>query len=100
MNRSRGYPAFCRWMASDHDFFVLRRFAETSVRVALLMQDQISELEEKLAQEDERCKLAREEHAHSGTFREEPRLMRKKLLEELMDKLERYRKSRSIGSLK
>ena len=79
-------------MASDHDFFVLRRFAETSARVALLMQDQISELEEMLDHEDA---CACFDNAHSGTFRHEPRANRRAIMLKLTDKIERYRKSSS-----
>jgi hypothetical protein len=33
-----GYPTFSKWMASDADFFVLRRFDDLNVRVILHMQ--------------------------------------------------------------
>ena len=50
---SKGYPALSTWMASDPDFFVLRRFRDLNARGALMMQDRIARLSEKLEKEDE-----------------------------------------------
>lgn len=43
-----GYQAFSRWMASDDDFFVFRRFESLNANTILWMQDKISRLEEEL----------------------------------------------------
>ncbi|KAK3653617.1 hypothetical protein LTR56_004472 [Elasticomyces elasticus] len=43
-----GYPAWARHQASQHDFFVLRRFAPTQVRCLLYLQNEIGKLERKL----------------------------------------------------
>src|SRR5262245_28352186 len=43
-----GYKVFSRWIASDPAFFVVRRFATLNARVALSLQDEIVQLEEKL----------------------------------------------------
>lgn len=40
-----GYRGFCKFVASDDDFFVLRRFSTLSSRVLLALQDELSELE-------------------------------------------------------
>ena len=90
---SRGYPAFCKWTASDADFFVLRKFGEAGARVALYLQDQVAQLEEKLEVEDECCKQdPNEAFADSGTFRHDRRPERQRILGELAQALERYRK--------
>lgn len=43
-----GYRGFSMWMASDDDFFVVRRFDNLAARVILLLQWEISKLEKKL----------------------------------------------------
>ena len=42
-----GYRAFCKFVASDDDFFVLRRFSVLTSRVLLSLQDELSELQSK-----------------------------------------------------
>lgn len=90
-SNSRGYAAFCKWTASDDDFFVLRRFGSTSARVALYLQDQIAQLEEELQYQDRLCKQAPEDHADSGTFRFDHWPRRGQILTELSSRLEHYR---------
>lgn len=80
----------CTWMASDDDFFVLRRFGKLGARIALLMQNRIAQLEEELLNEDIASRDARQ---HSGSFRNDPREQRNKILEELVEKLAKYRLS-------
>lgn len=43
-----GYQAFSKWMASDDDFFVFRRFESLNANTILWMQYQISQLEKEL----------------------------------------------------
>lgn len=81
----------CTWMASDDDFFVLRRFGKLGARVALYMQDQISALEEDLQIEDDLCRKAVKEESDSGTFRKDPRQLRQQIMIQLCIKLEQYR---------
>ncbi|KAF2622058.1 hypothetical protein BU25DRAFT_443440 [Macroventuria anomochaeta] len=45
-----GYSGFSEWMASDDDFFIVRRFGTINARVILWMQNQIVEKERKLAE--------------------------------------------------
>ncbi|KAL8946906.1 MAG: hypothetical protein Q9222_006760 [Ikaeria aurantiellina] len=53
--RYRGYAAMTTWMASDDDFFVVRRFGKLAARVALLMQNRLTQLEDIIHTEDIRC---------------------------------------------
>jgi hypothetical protein len=43
-----GYQAFSKWMASDDDFFVFRRFESLNACTILWMQDHIARLETEL----------------------------------------------------
>lgn len=47
-----GYRGFSMWMASDDDFFAVRRFDNLAARVILLLQWDISKLESRLADID------------------------------------------------
>lgn len=51
-----GYPGLCQFMASDNDFFVLRRFGDLNVRVLLDMQHDIQQQENRLLELDQKCK--------------------------------------------
>ena len=67
---------------------MIRRFGDSSARVALYLQDQIVEVEKALAEEEE---LAIEASVDNGTFRLDQRPNRLTILEDLASKLERYR---------
>jgi hypothetical protein len=43
-----GYRIFSRWMATDNDFLIVRRFGNLNARIILSMQDDIVQLEEQL----------------------------------------------------
>lgn len=79
----------CKWIASDDDFFVLRRFGELGARVLLRMQDRIVKLEEDLQRLDHMCQ---ENGSNNGTFRYDPVWERQRLLDELTSRLEQYRR--------
>lgn len=79
-------------MASDEELFIVRRFGNLAARVALFMQDHIVELEENLQKEDQLCREAEDQFADSGTFRQDPRLQRQKIMIELTHELARYRR--------
>lgn len=81
-------------MASDDDFFVIRRFGKISARVILLMQQRITQLEEDLSKEYLQC---RDEGGDNGTFESDYRWRRVQIMDELAWRLERYRESRSMG---
>jgi hypothetical protein len=46
--RTQGYQDFSKWMASDDDLFVFRRFETLNARTILWMQYRISKLEQRL----------------------------------------------------
>ena len=85
---SRGYPKFCRWVASDDDFFVMRIFGSTSARLAMYLQDQIVEQEKALKNADEE---AIRKGLDSGTFRNDLQPERAERITKLLPMIERYR---------
>ena len=78
----------CRWMASDDDFFVIRKFGEVAARVLLRMQDRIVQLEADLREQD---RISQNHGLHNGTFRKEKNLLRDKIMDELTWRLSEYR---------
>ncbi|KAJ3577101.1 hypothetical protein NPX13_g3466 [Xylaria arbuscula] len=66
-----GYSGYIRFIASEDDFFILRRFDSLTIRIALLLQDEISVLENELAEIDERTSKKAAEDVHNGSFRED-----------------------------
>ncbi|CAF9936463.1 hypothetical protein IMSHALPRED_010771 [Imshaugia aleurites] len=86
---SRGYPAMCKWMASDDDFFVLRRFGGLSARILLRQQDRIVKLEEDLQRVDNMCMI---NGSNNGTFRYDTNFERQRLLDELTSRLEQFQR--------
>ena len=75
-------------MASDEDFFVVRKFGPVSARVILMLQDRIQYLSEQLEIEDEKCQAW---GMHAGQFRDcSPNDLRLKLLDDLSWNIERY----------
>ena len=78
----------CRWMASDDDFFVIRKFGEVAARVLLRMQDRIAQLEEDLQKED---RISVGQRLHNGTFRKESNPRRDDILDQLTWRLKEYR---------
>jgi hypothetical protein len=64
-----GYRAFCKFVASDDDFFVLRRFSVLTSRVLLYLQDELSELESELEAIEEDLMAKSAEDRHNGRFR-------------------------------
>ncbi|KAI1368717.1 hypothetical protein F5Y08DRAFT_227349 [Xylaria arbuscula] len=66
-----GYSGYTRFIASEDDFFILRRFDSLTIRIALLLQDEISVLENELAEIDERTSKKAAEDVHNGSFRED-----------------------------
>jgi hypothetical protein len=67
-----GYKVFSRWVASDPSFFVLRRFGTLNARVALSLQDEIAQLEERLDHMDNKFSDRDTVDGHNGSFREDP----------------------------
>jgi hypothetical protein len=68
-----GYKVFSRWMASDQSFFIMRRFGTLSARIALSLQDEIVQLEEKLNFMDkEYSSMELLDDVNNGSFRDDP----------------------------
>ncbi|KAJ8126334.1 hypothetical protein O1611_g7303 [Lasiodiplodia mahajangana] len=66
-----GYRGYTNIIASEDDFFILRRFNSLNVRIALFLQDEIVVLESKLAELDERTSRKSSEDIHNGSFRQD-----------------------------
>ena len=90
----RGYPALARFIGSDKDFFIFRRFNALSARSLLYLQDELIELEDKLLAIDLRESQSRGQvelwNLHSR--REDSSQQRKALMAEAREKLREYRK--------
>ncbi|KAI9764896.1 MAG: hypothetical protein M1839_005690 [Geoglossum umbratile] len=66
-----GYKVFSRWIASDQTFLIVRKFGALNARVALSLQDEIAELEEKLDTMDQVYSSTNVD-VNNGSFREDP----------------------------
>lgn len=84
-----GIKGYSEFIASDNDFFVLRRFDILNARLALLLQDEISELENELGVLDKKYSDMDAEDVNNGTFREDVE-ERSELMGILKKKLKRY----------
>ncbi|KAF2432599.1 hypothetical protein EJ08DRAFT_567086, partial [Tothia fuscella] len=86
-----GYRAFSQLLASEQTFFMVRRFGALNARVALCLQDKLTELSDRLDGYDEDNTHPQMGDVHNGTFREEHDSNRKKLIEgELLNNLTKY----------
>ncbi|KAF2500480.1 hypothetical protein BU16DRAFT_451984 [Lophium mytilinum] len=100
--RYLGYRVFSRWVASDQTYFIVRKFPTLNVRVALVLQDRIVQLEDELNKldqdwsneyfqyEDPKRPDADPNLIHNGTFREDESTHRVELIDKIADALERY----------
>lgn len=98
-----GYPNFCKFMASDNDFFLLRRFGELNSRVLLKMQFEIMKLENQLQFLDKKIMDDTDPGERNDSFQWDESwnpnnksfnsgLNRKQLLDELQRLLKEYSK--------
>lgn len=85
-----GYQGFSEFVASDDDFFLLRRFGTLSARVLLALQDRLSELEEELQTLDATYSLKSAPDAHNGSFRQETHPERRELILSIHRSLREY----------
>lgn len=91
-----GYNGYAQFIASDNDFLVLRRFGTLSTRVALSLQDEICELEERLEECDAVYSSRDAQDVNNGTFRDDlPD--RKELLRTIAKKISYYSKDISFS---
>lgn len=94
-----GYPAFSAFLASDDDAFVIRKFGTLHVRAILILQDEIVQLEERLAVIDNECANQPVSEAdaylhHNGSFRADKlwHEERYRIVHQLASVLEKYGK--------
>jgi hypothetical protein len=84
-----GYKGYAELLASENDFYIFRKFATLNSRIALALQDQLSELEEKLGDLDKQYSKRDAEDLHNGSFRDD-REDRKELVGVICSKLIEY----------
>lgn len=85
-----GYPAFANFVASDADFFVLRRFDRLNARVLLSLQDDICHIEEQLDEIDRSCAAKNAGDINNGTVRYDEVEERRELIDQAGSKLKEY----------
>ena len=87
-----GYRSFCKFVSSDEDFFILRRFGALSARVLLDLQDQLTCLEADLEALEQHHRQKDVPDIHNGSFRRETQPERKRLVSEAQRLLREYSK--------
>ena len=85
-----GYRAFSGFIASDNDFFVIRRFGTLNARIILALQDQLSQLEESLNALDMKYSHVECPDLNNGSFREDPKADRRKIIGDIKTALLEY----------
>ena len=95
--RYAGYRSFSRFVSSDKDFYMLRRFGALSARVLLDLQDQLTVLEEDLERLDQHHRQKDVPDLHNGSFREETQTKRKRLVSKAKGVLREYSKHFSVS---
>jgi hypothetical protein len=104
-SRYLGYRVFCKWVASDQTYLIVRKFSTLNVRIILSLQDEIVKLEQELNELDEDwSRVTLPDHInhpdpdtiHNGTFRADDVRERTKLIRVLSGKIQRYSMSISI----
>lgn len=100
LNRKRwkyiAYRGFCEFVASDNDFFILRRFSQLTAQVLLALQGELSELEAQLCILETYLSSKSGPDVHSGSFREETQETRLELVREIDTKLRSYSQDRPL----
>lgn len=86
-----GYRGYARFISSDSDFLIFRSFRDLSARLALRLQDRVSELEMKLAELDDSHSRKESVPTNNGTLRGK-KDDRESVLDEINIALDRYRK--------
>jgi len=84
-----GYKGYAEFIASDNDFYIMRRFRALNARVALALQDELAILEEKLDKLDKHYSKREAEDLHNGSFRDD-REDRTELVSTIREKLIQY----------
>ena len=86
-----GYPVYAKFIASDDDFYIFRRFEDLNVRALLSLQDQVVVLEGKLNALDDQHSRKKSPDVDNGTFRNDL-TERAVLLDSITEKLQQYSK--------
>lgn len=87
-----GYRGYTKFIATDDDFYMLRRFNTLNIRTSLAYQDRIAALEEQLTELDDEYSKRDAEDVNNGTFRHDQE-DRQDLLENIGEALYQYSKS-------
>ncbi|KAH7010319.1 hypothetical protein EDB80DRAFT_714779 [Ilyonectria destructans] len=85
-----GYRGYAKFISSEDDFFILRRFDTLNTRIALALQDEICELEEELSELDIAYSRRDCDDLSNGTFRDDDVEERRTLIGEIAKKLFKY----------
>jgi hypothetical protein len=85
-----GYKGYTKFIASESDFFILRRFTAASIRVALYLQDQVATLVKDLEEIDRRSSQKSAPDYHNGSFRYDENEERQDILVRLHTKMTEY----------
>lgn len=91
-----GIPGILDFVASDDDFFILRRFGTLHARVLLALQDRITVLESNLRAIDEDASRDEDDY-NNGTFREDRFQDRVLIIYEIQKKLGQYSESQMLS---
>ncbi|KAL7792735.1 hypothetical protein V8C43DRAFT_282327 [Trichoderma afarasin] len=83
-----GYRGYSRFISSDDDFFILRRFSVLNVRIALALQNQLVMLERQLNELDNKYEES-EAQIHNGRFEGDEK-DREELISCIKKKLRKY----------
>ncbi|KAL5317452.1 hypothetical protein ACEPPN_014547 [Leptodophora sp. 'Broadleaf-Isolate-01'] len=92
-----GYRGYADFIASENDFYIVRRFAALNTRAALALQDRVSVLEEQLEELDRTYSRRDAVDVHNGSFRDDQE-ERSELMCEIVEALTKY-SSFSLPSL-
>jgi hypothetical protein len=89
-----GYRVFTRWLASDDAFCIVRKFGALNMRAILYLQNELVCLEEELRKRDEinSKKQGMSDDMNNGTFTNDDDDDRKRILNDIIERLERYSK--------
>ncbi|KAL4921478.1 hypothetical protein BDW62DRAFT_198045 [Aspergillus aurantiobrunneus] len=89
-NTAFGYPEFSKFLATEKNFPIFRRFDRIALRVLLMLQDHVSQTEERLDKLDEKAARLGPGRKNNGSIRNDPDKERKELLGRAFGNLERY----------
>ena len=92
-----GYPELSKWMASDNDAFVLRKYSKSAARTLLYLQNEIGKREKALDDWDTFSMKHKPGQAGCNSFKSEKFPERTQLICELRPLLQEYCKFPPLG---